>query len=79
MSAMTTFNNSNDLPPVQNLSMIIRSSTVETDPAKDAQDDYDSKVSQLSPLNSKTKPGWYIYFKAYHKIYQGDHRRGLSL
>jgi len=50
MSVMSTLNNSNDLPPVQSLSMIFGSSTIETDPVKDAQDGYDTKVSQLRPF-----------------------------
>jgi len=58
---MSTLNNFNDLPPVQSLSMIISSSTIEMDPVKDAQGDYDTKVSQLSQLNSKIKSGWFIY------------------
>ena len=62
MSGMSTFNNSNDLPPVENLSMVIGCCTIETDPVKDAQDGYDNKVSQLSRLNSKTKSGQYMYF-----------------
>ena len=41
--------------------MIIRSSTIETDQAGDAQDSYDTKVSQLSPLNLKTKSEWHMY------------------
>ena len=51
MNIMSTFNNFNRLPPVQSLPMIIGSS----------QDGYDTKVSQLSPLNSKAKSGWYMY------------------
>ena len=57
MSIMSTFDNLSDLPPVQSLSMIIGSSTIETDTAKDTQNCYDTKVSQLCPLNSKTKLG----------------------
>jgi len=59
MSIMSTFNNSNDQPPVQNLSIIFGSSTIETVPTKDAQDIYDNKVSQLpSQWNLKVKSGW---------------------
>ena len=62
MGIISTFNDSNDLPPVQNLSTIICSSIIETDPVKNAQDGYDNKVSQLSRLNSRTKSGRYMYF-----------------
>ena len=57
---MSIFNNSNDLPPVQNLSEMIIG-IIETNPVKDTQNGYDTKVSQLSPSNSKIKSAWYIY------------------
>jgi len=59
---MSIFDSSNDLPPAQNLSMVIGTIS-ETDPSKDTQNGYDIKVSQLSPSNSKIKSPRYMYLR----------------
>ena len=59
---MSIFNNSNNLPPAQNLVLMIIG-TIETDPAKNAHNGYGTKVSQLRPLDSKRRSAWYMYLR----------------